>query len=148
MDRGHAILDLAPSAAIRALHAGCPVAFLGTAGFIDNAHGMRAGVIARHLLPHAIDQTLVIPVEQGQEFLERAWRNPLGQGHRFNAFAWPVRKLTTNVHGQMRSRSHVPETIVNLTQKAPQRRSQLPNPFGIHAPSLQILVDSRVCTFR
>src|SRR6266852_2231013 len=133
------ILDLAAGATVLPLHSGSPVAFLGTASFINHAHGTRAGMVAGDQLLHSIHQTAVVPFQQRQELLQRAWRHARGQSHGLDTLARQVGELPAYIHGQVRPRARVSKTIAKLTQVATKLRSQSANLLGVHARSSQVL---------
>src|SRR5512142_595149 len=120
MDRHDAVLELADGAAVLTLHTGGLVPLLDIAGFVEDADGVRAGVLVADDLLEPVPHPVVVPAVLAEEFLQGAWGDISFQGDRFDALLWEVGELPGDVHREMGASILAWETVVEASEELSQ----------------------------
>jgi len=126
-------VGLAGRAAVLAFDTRRLVPLLGVAGFVEDAHGVRVGMIASDDLLEPVAHHPFLPMSAGQELLERARGRAGVQRDRLDAFTGQVAELPFNVGDKVRGRLDSAEAIVKLGEISIQVGSQRDDLRGVHA---------------
>jgi hypothetical protein len=131
--RDDAVLLFPHGPAILPLNPGSLVSLLDPAGLVDDPNRFGMSMLLGDDFHHALSHPVVVPNQMRQELLKRSHRNARHQGHRLDALARQVRKLTPHINREMGPGVPSLETIREPIQVLHQHRFQPANLFGIHA---------------
>lgn len=132
VDADDAVIDLAGVAAPLALNASGLLTGLGMSGIVDDANGLRVGMIAPHDVLHAIANVDAVPGGPIEKLLEGAAWRAVEIRDRLNALAWQIGKLALDVTGQMAARLGTSKAVIKLGEVIRQLRSQRKDLIGGH----------------
>ena len=102
------------------------------AGIVDDADGLRIGMIADNELLHTITHQTAIPGRPVEELLQSATRRVREVRDRLNAFARQIGKLPFDIAGEMPARLGACEAVVKLAQEIGQLWPQRKDLVGGH----------------
>jgi hypothetical protein len=91
------------------------------------------GVFRRHELLQLRPHQSMIPIEQAEERLQRAGRNPLCVGDRFAVLTRQIGQLTLGMHRQVPTRVTPPKAVRKSCEIRPQIGHERANLIGIRA---------------
>jgi hypothetical protein len=96
---------------------------------------VRASVLGPDDLLELIAGAILIPTVLAQELLQSPRRYVGREGDRLNAFAWQVRQLPVDIHGQVSARVFARESLVEPPEVLGQLGLQPQERLDIHASS-------------
>ncbi len=133
VDRDQAVLRLAPRSAPLALHARRLVPLLDVAGLVDDADGMRPGVLIADDVLESVAQEVVVPVVLAEELLEGAWCDAGVEGDRLDALLGDVGDLAGDVGGQVGAGVLAWEAVIEPLEKRPELGLERSDLGDVHA---------------
>src|SRR5512143_2552253 len=139
VDGDDAVLLLADGAAVLPLHAGGLVPLLDVAGLVEDAYGVRTGVLVADDDLEFVTQQVVVPAVLAEELLQGAGRHAGVEGDRLDALLGDVRELPGDVNGQVGAGVRAREAIVEPLEELSEPRLELADLRDLHArPSVNL----------
>ena len=132
MDGDDAVVDLAGGAAVLPLDPRRLVAFLGTAGIIDDADTVFASVPAGNPLVQQVAHQVVVPAVEGEELLEGAHGDVLVQGDGFGRLAGQVGEQALDVASEVFAGGLAAEAIGEGGKEAFKLGPEAADLCGVH----------------
>jgi hypothetical protein len=133
VDGDAAVVGLARRPAVLAFDARRLVSLLGVAGLVEDAHGVRVGMIAGDDLLEAVAHRSLPPTGAGQKLLERARGRAGIQRNRLDAFPRQIAQLPSDIRAKVLGRLDPTEAVIEFGEITIQRGSQRGDLRGIHA---------------